>query len=169
MTKIAAILIWIYSCALSLAEESDAKEIRVLISETSEVKMDYLLTPKTFTKNSSHERDFGKVALTVPDLVKVGTEHIMTVQLAKIAPNFYEQLWSSDMTPEDRDGQVGSFPGLEGRAQFWRAELCRSDEFLYWRLDFRVSDFIGAIPHITSVVCYLNGEVAEIVDHKKEK
>ncbi|MDB4451441.1 hypothetical protein N9131_00305 [bacterium] len=48
-------------------------------------------------------------------------------------------------------------------------ELCRYDEFLYWRLDFTIDDFIGSSPHVTSVVFYLNREVAEIVDHKKEE
>ncbi len=169
MRRIEALLIWICSCALSFGEESDPKEVRLLISETSEVKMDYPLTETSLTKNSSHEKYFGEAKFTVPELIKKAKEHIHKAQLPKIAPFFSSKLQSNDFTSEERDGPKGSFPGLKGCSKFWRMELCRYDEFLYWRLDFTIDDFIGSSPHVTSVVFYLNGEVAEIVDHKKEE
>lgn len=159
--KIMGVFFLLVFSGLLQAEDSKPSEFRVLVSEDSEVKKDYLLTRKKFIECASHADDFGKVSWTVPEIVKMAEKHINEVQVPKVAPSI---IWPLEGYNNGKEYPVGAVNDLN----FSRMSLLRHEEFLYWKLEFRLVDGIGA-GHTTCVVCYLNGEIAKIVDHKPDE
>lgn len=78
MREVEARLIWICSCALSCGEESTPKEVRILISKTSEIKRNHCRAEKSLMKNSSH-RNISEKKSTIPELIKKAKDHLYKV------------------------------------------------------------------------------------------
>jgi len=154
------VTLFIFSTFLQ-ADDSKSSDVRVLISKSSEVKKDYLLTKKDLEKNLSHVDHFGKISWSIPEIVKLAEKHINEVQMPKIVPSMP---W-----PPEEYNHGARYPVLSSDLKFDSMELRSHERYLYWKLHFSISDGIGATPHITCVVCYLNGEIAKIVDHEPEQ
>jgi hypothetical protein len=146
------------------AKESKPEDIRIIVSEFSEVKKDYLLTRKEFSENASRVKDFGKVSWNIPAMVKRAENHINRILVPVVSPSIK---WPREGYNDGADYPVGAGMDLTFRA----IELCRdsslNEEFLFWRIDFRLVGPVGD-QHSICVVCYLNGEIAKIVEHKDE-
>ena len=105
-----------------------------------------------------------KVSWNIPAIVKKAENHINRTLVPVVAPSIH---W-----PGEGYNDGAEYPVVAGTDLIFRAiELCRdsslNEEFLFWRLDFSLVGPVGD-PHSICVVCYLNGEIAKIVDHKAE-
>lgn len=159
------IIIVILSCVLSFLDlvhggPLENKDVFVLISASSEIKKDYHLKAEKFVALRSRVGDFGKVSWTMPEMILKAEKHINEVQIKRISPGIQ---WPPDEYNKGRD-----YPVIVSDLMFVSAELCRQGDFLYWKLKFLITDNLGG-SHSTFVACYLNGEIAEIVDHKAEE
>lgn len=161
MIKIFALTLCIAALSQCVNADDDFVDLRLLISEYSEVKKDYLLTKDAFIKSGSSPDQFGKTKWTIPDIVKRAEKHLDETQLPQIAPAMSKG-WPRGEARNDL-----GYPIASGELQFKSIELCEHGEFLYWKVNFWLTQPIGGTFSIF-VACYLDGTIAKIVDHEPE-
>ena len=150
----------IFLCLLAIGESAEDREYRVQISNTSQFKKDYLLTEKKLTDLSSKAENVLNLELDISQLIEKAKRHIYDVQIPRISP---KMVW-----PTEEFEERGKYTVVFEQLTFFRMDLVREDEFAYWKLYFEVSDLVSTGSHTTCVVCYLNGEIAEIADQKDD-
>lgn len=70
-----------------LAKDSNENNVRILISNSTRVKKDYILTEKECLEHASRRSDFGKIKWTLPEIVKKAEKHIEEKLMAEISPS----------------------------------------------------------------------------------
>lgn len=153
-------LLRIFFVFFILSKYAQGEEVRVLIAERSEIKKEYVLTENELTENLSRRSDFGKAKWSISEIVKKGENHINNTVLKLISPNM-------PWPPEDyNDGE--KFPVGTWDLEFSALDLCKFNEFLYWKATYYLKGPLGRGRFEISVVFYLNGKIASIKDPKKE-
>jgi hypothetical protein len=150
--KILTLIIGLNILAQGVRAKEESETLRLLISEYSEIKKDYLLNKKGFIESGSQVENFGKVKWTIPEIAKKTEKHINKILVAQLAP-------SMSWNPEED----------LGRLDFGSIELCKHEEFFYWKLHFWLHQPIGGGAFSIFVACYLDGEIAQITDHESEE
>ena len=140
---------------------ASAEDVRILISEFSEQKMDYVLKEEKFKELKSTPENFSKITWKLPELVKNIVDHINQVQIRQIVPSMK---WNADKEAYPRPA------GDSRNLTFYGIELCSHEDFIYWKVKMGISNPIGSgAPYVVNVACYLNGEIADIVPHDPDK
>lgn len=155
-----ALVICIYCGILSAnnatAEDSNEGRVRVLVSTSTRVKRDYILTDKELEANASRKSDFGKIKWTLPELVKKAENHINKELMAEISPTIK---W-----PPERYNRGYEHPFGAPHLDFIGMEFSRHRDYTYILMEFHFRGPVGELLEL-NVVAYLNGRIARIGDH----
>ena len=143
-------------------EGKNPDELKVPVSDLSEVKKYYFLTKHSFIENKSRISDFKEMNWRVPEIVKKCETHINEAVLPMVAP-------SMPWPPEDyNDG--AKYPIDTFDLKFDRMELeTYKKKYAYWKVVFHLSDPIATGRYEMVIVCYLNGNIATLVGQDKNK
>lgn len=138
------------------ARDSDESSVRLLISNSSRVKKDYILTEKELVEHASRRSDFGKIKWTLPELVKKAEKHINEKLMAEISPT---TKW-----PPERYNRGHEYPVGAPHLNLASMTFDRRDDYIYIVMAFYFRGRVGELLEL-NVVFYLDGEIARIGDH----
>ena len=163
--KVISVQSFFFFCAIStiVADDSDLRAenpsergVRILISDFTKVKKDYILTQNELVKHKSRKSDFGKIKWTLPEIVKKAEKHINEKLMAEVSPSIK---WPPEGYNDEHEYPVGAT-----LLNFSNMEFVAYRDYLYIVMTFHFRGPVGELL-VLNVVSYLDGEIARIGDH----